>query len=82
MLCITERIEPGHVQWMKNGLTVVNSTAHTIGRHAINPAADAYANTLMVTGVEHQTQNITCIVTHDNDTFSEVLIIEGLGLLS
>lgn len=81
MICTTERIGHGQLQWVKNGAVVMNGTTHTIAGYVMNATIGSYTNTLTVTGEEHESQNISCIVNHGSDKFSETLIIEGLEMV-
>ena len=74
--CITERIVP---TWFKNGLVVVNSLTHNVSHHHVN--SSTINNTLTVSGMEHDTQIITCAVTHwigpETSTLTAMVMIEG-----
>ena len=63
--CVTQYAAPGKVQWTKNGVTVVNSTTHTVSHQLASDSTETFNNTLTVTGEEHQNQRIACDVVNN-----------------
>ena len=60
--CVTQYAAPEQVQWTKNGVTVVNSTTHTVSHQLVSAISETFNNTLTVTAEEHEDQGITCAV--------------------
>ena len=63
--CVTQLVAPEQVQWTKNGVTVVNSTTHTVSHQPVRDSTVTFNNTLTVTGKEFQNQRIACDVVNN-----------------